>query len=223
MVHVAKISYNGDINIGLFATATDRFVLTPPDYPRVDEVLHVPQIFCSVADTPLIGLFVAANSNGLLLPKIVDEKERETIKKALRDAGIDINIATLRSKHTVLGNLVVCNDKGAVISENLKSSKKKIEDVLGVEVSISRIARSKLPGSYTVATNKGFLLSNLGSEEDYEVLEKTLRVEGDLGSVNFGSCFVRSGIVANSYGYVVGEQTTGVEIARIDEALGFLK
>ncbi len=222
MAHVMKTTYNGDVNIGLFALATDEFWMAPADFPEL-EVLKVPRISCTASDTPLIGLFVVANSNGIVLPKITEKREVDALKKRIKEVGKDINISVLRTKYTVLGNLIVCNDKGALISENLRASAKKIEDTLGVEVVTGSIAGSKLPGSYAVATNKGFLLSNLGSEDDYALLESVLKVEGDLGSVNFGSNFVRSGLIANSNGYVVGEPTTGVELTRIDEALGFLE
>jgi translation initiation factor 6 (eIF-6) len=37
-----------------------------------------------------------------------------------------------------------------------------------------------------------------------------------------GNGFVSIGIIANSKGYVVGEGTSGIEIARIEEGLGYL-
>ena len=39
---------------------------------------------------------------------------------------------------------------------------------------------------------------------------------------DFGSEFVRSGLIANSSGAIIGNRTTGPELARIEEALGFL-
>ena len=39
---------------------------------------------------------------------------------------------------------------------------------------------------------------------------------------NFGFPFVKSGLIANSNGYLAGSRTTGIELGRIDEALGFL-
>ncbi len=222
MAHVRKTSFHGDVNIGLFGFASDKFTLIPEKSIGVD-VLNVPSLVVTVSGTHLIGLFVNGNSKGLILPKIVEDNEKEKIKKEFRELGLDVNVSVLKSKYTALGNLIICNDRGAIISELIKSSRKTIEDVLGVEVVVASIAESKLPGSFCVATNRGFLLSNNGSEQDYELLKDVLKVDGDIGSVNFGSIFVRSGIIANSNGYLVGEMTTGVEIARIDDALGFVK
>lgn len=222
MPHVKRASFHGDVNVGLFGFVSDRFALLPDNSLDVS-VLKVPSVVCTVSDTQLIGLFLAGNSNGIIFPKIINRREVDEILTGLRDAGVEINSTILKNKHTVLGNLIVCNDTGAVISSLLKGSRKTIEDILGVEVVVAEIAESKLPGSFCVATNRGFLLSSNGSEEDYELLKSVLKVDGDIGSVNFGSIFVRSGILANSNGYLVGEATTGVELARIDEALGFVR
>ncbi len=78
-------------------------------------------------------------------------------------------------------------------------------------------------GSMCIATNKGFLLNMHAKKEDFEFVKEHLKVDGDIGTVNFGSPFVKSGIIANSKGVLVGDQTTGPEISRIDEALGFIK
>jgi translation initiation factor 6 len=220
--YVKRASFHGDVNIGLFGFASDKFVILP-DKTLDTSVLDVPPVTSTISDTQLIGLFLVGNSKGIVFPKIVEESERENILSSLRELGLEVNTVVLKSKYTALGNLIVCNDKGAIVSDLLKSSRRTIEDALDVEVVIAEIAESKLPGSFCVATNRGFLLSNNGSEDDYELLKDVLKVDGDIGSVNFGSVFVRSGIIANSNGYVVGEMTTGVELSRIDEALGFIK
>jgi len=47
-----------------------------------------------------------------------------------------------------------------------------------------------------------------------------LRVsKANVGTVNRGNIFVRSGIVANSKGALVGYETTGPELLRIQSAL----
>jgi len=40
--------------------------------------------------------------------------------------------------------------------------------------------------------------------------------------VNFGQDMVGAGLVANSRGYVVGEDTTGFELGIVEQALGFV-
>ncbi|OYV09323.1 MAG: translation initiation factor 6 [Methanosaeta sp. NSP1] len=44
----------------------------------------------------------------------------------------------------------------------------------------------------------------------------------DVGTVNMGSPLVGSGLLANSKGYLAGFETSGPELGRIEDALGFL-
>ncbi|RLF51129.1 MAG: translation initiation factor IF-6, partial [Thermoplasmata archaeon] len=43
-----------------------------------------------------------------------------------------------------------------------------------------------------------------------------------VGTVNHGAPLIGSGIIANSHGAIIGSLTTGIEMNRIEEALGFL-
>jgi len=52
--------------------------------------------------------------------------------------------------------------------------------------------------------------------------EEYWEVHADLGTVNYGAPLVGSGLVATDEGYVVGEDTTGPELGRIEETLGFI-
>ncbi|MDP2766906.1 MAG: hypothetical protein Q8O41_05580 [Candidatus Methanoperedens sp.] len=53
-------------------------------------------------------------------------------------------------------------------------------------------------------------------------MEELYALPVDIGTVNFGSPLVVSGLLANSKGYVAGEDTTGPEISRIEDTLGYL-
>jgi len=50
-----------------------------------------------------------------------------------------------------------------------------------------------------------------------------MNVPADVGTVNHGTRLVGAGTVANSQGVLVGQNTTGPEMARIEESLGFLE
>jgi translation initiation factor 6 len=47
-------------------------------------------------------------------------------------------------------------------------------------------------------------------------------VRADIGTVNYGAPLVGSGLVANGSGYVVGEDTTGPELGRIEDTLDYI-
>ena len=134
-----------------------------------------------------------------------------------------MNVTVINTKFTALGNLVLCNDKGAVMSSVIsKKEKKKIEDCLGVGGEYGSLASITTVGSCGIATNKGCLVHRDASEEEIKVVENILKVPVDIGTANFGSPFVGSCIIANSNGAVIGESTTGPEVTRIMEALLFL-
>jgi len=168
-----------------------------------------------------VGIFCALNENGIVLTKILTEMEKEKffeLKKLF-----DMNLLILKSKYTAVGNLILCNGKGAIVSEVLsKKERKEIEDCLGVETIFSSIAKIKTVGSCGVATNKGCLLHRDVSEEEIKIVEEVLKVKADIGTANFGSPFVGSCCIANSNGALVGESTSGPEISRIQEALDLL-
>jgi len=167
----------------------------------------------------LIGLFSAMNNNGIVIPHITYDKEIKNIKKEL-----DINVCTIETKHTAIGNIIACNDNGAIVSKEIEDYNiKKIEDCLGVEVIPMRISNYNTLGSMCIATNNGFLVYNDIDDDEMEILEKIFKVEGINTTVNFGFQFPSYGVVANTKNCLVGSSTTGIESMRIERGLGFTK
>lgn len=216
-MHWQQIGIKGDEFIGLFGLVTDKYALLSKNFPQVKEILKVEEVRTSVYGTGLWGLFSSGNSQGLLLPYFLKGKEKE-LKKLLP---LEVRVGIVPGKFTAIGNLVVSNDKGGIISPKLSRQKKIIEDVLGVEIIEREIGEHEEVGSCCVATNKGFLV-HPDAELELEELEKFFQVPGNVGSVNFGFPYPKAGLLANSYGYLTGRKTSGIELGRIDEALGFL-
>ncbi len=214
-MRASKEDFYGDPNIGLFGLVTDSYTIIPRKMKN-QEILNKKVIFSQTARTDLNGIFLAGNSNGLLVPNILTDLELKKLKKT------SVNVQKLKTNHTALGNLILCNDNGCVISKLLEKEKEKIEKCLNVNVKVGSILDTEIVGSFCVATNKGFLLTTNASEKEFNFIKKCLKVDGDIGSVNFGSPFVKSGILANSNGVLIGNQTTGPEISRIMESLGLL-
>jgi translation initiation factor 6 len=216
---VLLTNFHGDHNLGLFGKASDKFCIlgnfvSERNKEQTEDVLKVKTVRITVANTDLVGVFSCINSNGILLPKIATVREIELLKNMKRE--LDINLEILNSKFTALGNLILCNDRGAVVSRNFsKKDKKRIGDCLGVESEFSTIAKMDVVGSCGVATNKGCIVHRDASEEEVKKIEEILKVQIDIGTANFGSPFVGSCAIANSNGAVVGESTTGPEINRI--------
>lgn len=205
--------YFGDVNIGFYGLATDKFVISSFE-KDISSIFKVPNFKFSVSESELVGLFLAANSNGIIIPKIVKEKEIKEIRK------IGIDVLILKEKFTAIGNLICCNDKGAIVSELIsKKSLKEIEECLGIEVYQTKIANIKVVGSVCFATNKGAIIHRDASEEDLKIVKEILKVDVEKASVNLGSPFVKSGIIANSYGALVGSKTSGYELDIIARSL----
>lgn len=216
-MHFQQLSIDGEDFIGLFGLATDSYALLSVNFPKIF-VLNVSEIRMRIYGSGLIGLFCAGNSNGLLLPYFIPEENLSFFKKSLKD----VNIALIDSEHTAIGNLIACNDKAAIVSDKFeKKNVDLISDVLNVEVFQRKISERSEVGSCCVVTNKGFI-AHLNAENEIKELEEIFKVQGNVGTVNFGFPFPRAGIIANSNGYIVGRSTSGIELGRIDEALNFL-
>ena len=222
MVHIERTNFRGDPNLGFYAIPTDDFCivgkgLMSKNIKKIEEILKVEVVKATISGSEMIGLFSAANKNGIVLPKIVEDKEIEFFKK------MGLNVFVAKVKPTAMGNLILVNDKGCIISKDLKGLKKEIEDCFGVPVEVGTIAGLSVVGSAGYVTNQGLLVHRDCKEDEMKMLEDVLKVEGDIGTVSFGSPFVGASIVANSNGFLVSEQTSGPELQRVDEALGFVK
>jgi len=222
---VLQTSFHGDHNLGLFGKASDKFCIIgnfiqEKTFQKIEEILKVKAVRLTIANTDLVGIFCCLNSNGILIPKIAKDSEIEKFKNLKKEFGIELKI--LKSRFTALGNLILCNDNGAVLSDLFsKKDKREIEECLDVESEYGSVAGMTTAGSCGIASNRGCLLHRDANEKETENVENILKVDADIGTANFGSPFVGSCCLANSNGGLVGESTTGPEINRLMEALGF--
>jgi len=58
--------------------------------------------------------------------------------------------------------------------------------------------------------------------DEKKMLESVFGVDVHIGTVNHGVPLIGSGLIANSEGAIMGTLTTGIEMGRIEESLGFL-
>ncbi len=213
-------SVYGNPNVGAFSFANDSFAIVPPDVPgKVVEVfeenLQVQVHKATIAGSVLLGIMIAGNNHGMLLPYSATDEEVETLREMS-----SLKVERLQTRVTALGNLILANDHGALIFPWLEDKAvKTVESVLEVKAQKGSISGSPLVGSNGVATDRGVLVNPLAKEKDLAVLREVLNVQADVGTVNRGIPYVRTGMTANSRGAVVGDQTTGPELARIIETL----
>ena len=213
----SKSSFLGDPNIGLYGFATDNYCLLGinPHKSVLENLIKTiglkPKI-TTIAGTELLGLFVVGNSNGIIVPKIIEDDELEKLKKYF-----NINIEVVRSRETALGNLILCNDNGCIISRSISRFKKIISDTLDCEVELGTVSGLNIVGSTAAVTNVGCLCHREAKEREMKNIENILKVKVDVGTVGYGSPFIKSGLIVNSKGILYAEGTTGAELGRIEE------
>ncbi|MFP4038713.1 MAG: hypothetical protein ACLFTA_02940 [Candidatus Nanohaloarchaea archaeon] len=209
---IEKYSFRGSENTGFYTVATNSYVIVPPGYEEAgffgQEVVE-----SKVGKTSLVGLFAAGNSNGVLLPRELSGIERENFEAS------DVEFHVVDSSFNAFGNLVLCNDSGALISEKLSDHREEIEDALGVKTRVGMI-QGLNPGVSAVANSNGAVIHRDASEEDALKVKEVLGLEDvDIGTVNMGSPFIGSGAAANDKHLLTGENTTGPEIGRFDRTM----
>ncbi len=220
---IRRINLAGNPNLGVSIAATDQLALAPPNLGEkmvgvVEECLEVPVIKTPICGSSLAGALAVGNSRGFLLSRYAFDKEMETIKKS------GLEVKRIPDRLSAVGNIILANDHGALANPLLSDeSIELISETLNVDVVRGSIAKFKINGSMAVATNKGVLAHPSATPEDIKFLEKTMKVPADVGTVNQGTKLVGAGTVANSNGVLVGDKTTGPELARIEESLGFLE
>ncbi|RLF33946.1 MAG: translation initiation factor IF-6, partial [Thermoplasmata archaeon] len=160
---------------------------------------------------------LAFNSRGAVVTDFVDEEAFKTIE----DQGLEACV--ISDKYNAAGNDILVNDKGALVHPDMKDDTiKEIKEVFRVPVYRGTIGSLKTVGMAAVVTNKGLLCHPKVTDDEKKVLEKVFDVNVMIGTVNHGSPVIGSGLVANTKGAIIGSLTTGIEMGRIEEALGFL-
>ena len=219
---IEKLEILGNDYIGAWVTATDKFLLMGNEVSKgeelkLKEVLGVEGFRARIAGTGFVGIYAAANSNGVLLPYGTEESELEEVRRQLHGFSVEI----LHTDYNALRNNILVNDRIAVVNPAYsKNEEKAIADALHVEVVKASVGGFTTVGANNILTNKGLVVNNRATEHEKEAIEKAVGMPSEQSTANTGSVSIGLCAVANSNGLVVGETTTGFELSRIAEALG---
>ena len=219
---ILKSQIFGGSLIGVYLAANNSFVLYPrlifkPLLKKLKSVFDEPLYPITVNNSNLIGVYTVSNKYGIIVPSIMKDEEIDTLKSYL---GNPIRVGVLKSIDNAFGNLILCNDKGAIISSLLKNNLKEIEDVLNVEVSVYEYADSYLPGSIALANNNGCVVHPLTDDYEIEQITSILKVdETDVSTINRGIPYLSAGAIVNDTSGVFGEASTGPEMMRLTNVL----
>lgn len=210
--------YGGNPNIGVYAAANESIAFVAgdasPEFLRdLEEALGVKTQMTTVAGSFVVGSLLAMNSNGAVVSGLADGREMETISEFVPCVAIDdpLNAA---------GNNILANDSGALVNPNYSDDMVRlISDALGVEAVRASIAGYDTVGAVCKVTNKGCVCHADATDEEVALIQDVLKVEAVRTSVNHGSRVVGAGILANSKGALVGDDTTPIEMGKIEDGL----
>ena len=219
---ILKAQVFGGSLIGVYLAANNSYVLYPrlmlkPLFNKFKSVFNEPLYPITINNSNLIGIYTASNKFGIIVPNIMRDDEVDVLRANLKNS---IEIGVLNSIDNAFGNLILCNDKGAIISSLLKENQQEIEDILNVEAVVYEFANSYLPGSISLANNHGCVVHPLTSDEEIENIKSILRVnETDVSTINRGIPYLSAGAIVNDNNGIFGEASTGPEMMRITSTL----
>ena len=217
-----RLDFDRNPHIGIFGKANDDVIFLRKNLlksvkKRVAKTLNAKIVEISISTSSIIGSLLALNSHGAAITSETDEETIEQIKNE------GLSVFVMQDKHNAAGNNILVNDKGALVHPEIRRYNiKQMEKVFGVPVKTGTIAGLKTVGMAAAVTNKGLLCHPKIEEKERELLESLFDVDVMVGTVNHGVPLIGSGLLANSHGAIVGTLTTGIEMGRIEEALGFL-
>jgi len=221
---VKRISIGDSAVLGVFATCTEEFLLVAP--PTTEEALlnfsqelEVTTVPILVGSSSIVGSLVAGNSNGFVVSGNAQRHEISQLKKLAEG----MKVRKLPGRINAAGNVILANDTEALIHPGLIArAERVISETLCVDVQRGTVAGLKTIGMTACATNKGVLAHPKATEAELSKLDEIFGVPVNIGTVNYGSPLVGSALLANTKGYVVGRESTGIELGRIEDSLGFL-
>jgi len=215
-----KASYHGNQYIGLFGRANDRVAFLPPDVNKslfcsVRERTGVEVVKTLIFESNLLGVYMALADKFAVVPHTILSSEEEKVSQY-------VEVVKIGGRFNAWGNNIIIGKSVIANPRMPREEVKAIQDALGKEVFQRTIAGHSTVGSLVCSNSKGFVVHYKASDEEVRFVERVLGVKGLRATVNMGNGFVSIGMIANSNGYVVGEGTTGIEVARIEEGLGYL-
>jgi translation initiation factor 6 len=216
------ISFAGDPHIGVFARVLEDLVILAPQAPgifraAIEEELDAEIVDTTIQDSAIVGALAAGNRRGVVVSGLASTEEVARISEYRE-------VMILDEGMNAAGNIILANDTLAVVNPELPlETAEEIGSFLRVPVLRLSFAGYRVVGKAAVATNRGILIHPRANPGEIARLEEAVDIPIGVGTVNMGSGLVGSGLLANSRGYLAGIGTSGFELGRIEEVLGFLE
>ena len=152
-------------------------------------------------DTLLLGVFFSGNQHGAI-------------------GSFEIPGTTmLETRYTALGNLILCNSTGAVISPAIEDHAKLVKKALKVKTVVSTIAGMETVGTLGLCNDTGCLVHPAATDAEIAIIEKILKTRVEPGKIA-GSGFIGSFALATNKGLAIPRGTMAPDMTHAMEVLG---
>ena len=204
-ISTGDILGNSQVGVYLSVIGNNLFYPTSLDKPAIQEIEQAFDLEMNpilIGGSSLLGSLIVGNSKGIAVADIATEEDLDILSSFGE-------IVILESGVNAAGNLVECNDYGAVISKSIPTpGVELIGEVLGVKTARTRVAGQDTVGSLLVANNKGILSHPDVTSSEVKVIESVMKVPIMVGTVCFGSPYVGAGCVTSENDALVGSGST---------------
>ena len=216
-----RTAFSGSAYVGVFARAAGDHLLVRPDAEDPEGLaaeLDLEAVPTTVGGATTVGALAAGNAHGLLVSGRATDVELERLRSEL-----DVPVTELHARINAAGNVVLANDRAAYVHPDLDDDAvATVEDALDVPAERGTVADVRTVGTAAVVNDYGVLCHPKTTDEQLDRLAELFDAYADIGTVNYGAPLVGSGLVAGDDGYVTGPDTTGPELGRIEDTLGFV-
>lgn len=126
---IVKENVYGGPNIGVFLRMNNQYLLYPSKInPKLLELIQEmdPTLNCIetfIAKSSVLGSYVAMNSFGMVVPHLISDEELDTLRGLMQK---NFQIVEIETESNAFGNLILCNDQGAILSSKLQD----IQDII---------------------------------------------------------------------------------------------
>ena len=159
-------------------------------------------------ELPIITPYFIEYDNKIIISSNAPEKLKEVLRKHFDIIEIDF-------MENLIGNIFLIGKNGIIYSHGKEKDVKKISEKLSLPA--YKIKTKYLFGSISKLYNNKLLISQELSDK---IIEKVREITGyivDIGSINFGSPYLRYGIEINKEYLIIGKYSTGHEIVKVEE------
>lgn len=216
VMELEKLKIIDSSHIGIHVALGNKFAIVPEEIKSnqlktIENILKVKCIKYNIAGSNINGVLCKIIDNKIILSKASEKKDVEFFKKQ------GFEVLVLNSFYAI-GNLIAnLNNKIIISTEFDEKTTEKIKDFLGVKIEKFILSDILTIGTCVIANKNGFAISPIASEKEILYFEKLLKVKGNIATVNYGDGFIGNGLLVNDSGVLVGENTTGYELIRIND------